>query len=139
MKKQKTNESKTKEDNKDGEKNLSLRDFYLSIWDERSDEQEDGICFETGIHLSGYRFRGLSTCYHHVLEKGKGSYPQYTFTRANVLILHPDIHQKVGKSIESCPKIKKYREYLLSLHEQDKLTEDLDYDECIKNAILEQK
>ncbi len=98
-----------------------LHQLFREIWDEREDETGTCYCFESGRALPGYIFRGNSCCYDHVLEKNKRAYPEYAMVKKNIVILHPDIHQKKTNDIEKCPKVKAYRDYLLSLHEKDEL------------------
>lgn len=87
-------------------------EMFLKIWDEREDENGNCYCFETGQVLPGYKYRGLSTVYHHVLEKS--IYPEHTLNPENIVIISPDVHQEVHRSIEFTKKIKAYREKLLS-------------------------
>lgn len=96
-----------------------LHQLFLDIWDEREDEEGYVYCFETGKHLYGPLYRGNTCCYDHVLEKSK--YPQYAMNRKNIVILHPDVHAQKTQSIDRTPRVKKYREELLSLHEEEKL------------------
>ncbi len=113
---------KQKERNKKkADETLLLHKLFKEIWDQREDEQGSCYCFETGKELPGYAFRGLSTCYDHVLEKGSGSFPEYSFCKANIIIIHPDVHQQKGRDLDKVPKIKAYREFLLSLHREGKL------------------
>jgi hypothetical protein len=98
--------------------------LFKEIWDEQESPDGECVCYETGQHLPGYLFRGNSACYHHVLEKG--TYPEYKLVKKNIVIIHPDIHQSVHQSIEKTPKIKKYKEYLLTLHKKGELLDGND-------------
>lgn len=102
--------------NRRAEKTKEMHSLFKAIWDEREDEQGNIYCFETGIILPGYLYRSRTDCYHHVLEKGEGSYPQYWKTKENIIIIHPEVHAKVGTSVDKCPRIKEYREKLLEMH-----------------------
>lgn len=97
--------------------------WFREIWDEREDEEGFCYCFETGRALHGSIYRSNTCCYDHVLEKGKNSYPEYAFVKKNIVIIHPDVHQEKGRSLDRVPKIKVYRDYLLSLHYENKLND----------------
>lgn len=101
------------------EEAMRLHALFREIWDEREDLEGVCYCFESGQRMDGSRYRGNTCVYDHVLEKGK--YPEYKFLKKNIIIIKPEIHEKKGKDIDSVPKIKKYREYLLSLHYENKL------------------
>ena len=114
--------SKQKERNKKkAEETALMHRWFKEIWDEREDEVGNCYCFETGQVLPGYLFRSNTCCYDHVLDKSPSSYPEYTMVKKNIIIVHPEVHQQKGKNIEKCPKIKAYRDYLLSLHEENNL------------------
>lgn len=119
---------------KEKEKTENLHRLFREIWDEQEDEQGFCYCFETGKPLHGSIYRSNTGCYHHILEKGIKSYPEYTNNKQNIVIVCPQIHQQTHKSIEKVPKIKAYREQLLSLHKEGKLEKDEDkYDSCIED------
>lgn len=99
----------------------ALYKIFKELWDEQEDELGNCYCFESGRTLPGYLYRGNSACYHHVLEKGKMSYPEYAQVKKNIIIIHPEIHQQTGRNIDLTPKIKEYREHLLSLHYKNEL------------------
>lgn len=99
----------------------SLHRLFKEVWDEREDEAGNCYCFETGRMLPGYTYRGNTCCYDHVLEKNSKAYPQYAMVKKNIVIVHPDVHTQKGRNIDSCPKIKAYKDYLLSLHYEDQL------------------
>ncbi len=108
---------KQKERNKEKAKEVeAMHALFKEIWDEREDEEGYCYCFETGRAMHGTKFRSNSCCYDHVLEKGKQAYPQYKMVKKNIIIVHPEVHAQKGNNISKCPKIKEYREYLLSLH-----------------------
>lgn len=98
-----------------------LHRLFREIWDEREDEAGNCYCFESGRILPGYIYRGNTCCYDHVLEKNERAYPQYAMVKKNIIIVHPEVHQQKGKNIDKCPKIKEYRDYLLTLHERQEL------------------
>jgi len=98
------------------EETQKMHDFFKEIWDQREDEQGNCYCFETGRTLYGTTYRNSTNCYHHVLEQGKTKYPQYAKTKKNIVIVHPEIHLDVHQNIDKTPRIKEYREKLLSLH-----------------------
>lgn len=91
-----------------------MHSLFLEIWDEREDLEGACYCFETGRRLDGRIYRSNTCCYDHVLEKSK--YPQYALDPKNIIILHPDVHQQKGLDIDKVPKVREYREKLLSLH-----------------------
>lgn len=95
--------------------------FYRECWDEREDEAGYCYCFESGRPMHGSRYRSDLCCFHHVLEKTKTAYPHYKKTKKNIVIIHPDVHTSLTGNIDLAPKVKKYREYLLSLHNENKL------------------
>jgi hypothetical protein len=98
-----------------------LHKLFLEIWDEREDESGYCYCFETNTPMHGSKYRGNTCCYDHVLEKGENSYPEYSLNKKNIIIILPDIHNNKGRDIDSTPRIKKYREELLKLHEKGEL------------------
>lgn len=98
-----------------------IQQIFKEIWDGREDEQGNCYCFETGRTLHGYTYRNSTNCYHHVLEQGKTKYPEYAKTKRNIIIIHPDVHLDVHQDIDKCPNIKKYKEFLLSLHYKNEL------------------
>jgi hypothetical protein len=113
---------KQKERNKEkAQETEGLHKLFKQIWDEQEDESGYCYCFETGRAMHGSAFRSNTCCYDHVLEKNEKAYPQYTKTRENIIIVHPDVHTMKGRDIDKCPKIKEYRNKLLTLHEEGKL------------------
>lgn len=113
---------KQKERNKNkADETKEMHTLFREIWDEREDEEGYCYCFETGRAMHGSTYRGNTCCYDHVLEKGKGAYPEYAKTKENIIIIHPDVHHQKGRDIDKCPRIKEYREKLLSLHQEGKL------------------
>lgn len=108
--------------NETQETKKEIHQIFREIWDEREDEQGTCYCFETGRALDGPTFRSNTTCYDHVLEQGKTKFPQYAKTKRNIIIVHPDVHITRHQDIDKTPKIKKYREFLLSLHYKNELT-----------------
>lgn len=98
-----------------------MHNLFREIWDEREDETGFCYCFETGIPMHGSTYRGNTCCYDHVLEKGENSYPEYKMVKRNIVIIHPDVHTLKTHNIDKCPKIKAYRELLLSLHAEGEL------------------
>lgn len=113
-KQQERNKVKAKETKK-------MRELFLQIWDEREDPEGFCYCYETGKRMDPRIYRGNSSCYDHVLEKGVNSYPEYKLVKRNIIIILPEVHIQKGNDIDKCPRIKAYREYLLSLHSQDEL------------------
>lgn len=103
------------------EEQKEIHQLFKEIWDEREDEQGNCYCFETGRTLYGTSYRNNSCCYDHVLEQGVTKYPQYTKTKKNIIIVHPDVHFTRHQDIDKTPKIKEYREFLLSLHYKNEL------------------
>lgn len=101
-----------------------LHQLFKEIWDEKEDEEGCCYCFETGARMHGSTYRSNSACYDHVLEKSESAYPEYKFTKKNIIIVMPKVHQQKGKSIDYTPKIKEYREHLLSLHNEGKLNDE---------------
>ena len=93
--------------------------LFKEIWDEREDVMGYVYCYETGVAMHGNFYRSNIACYDHILEKSK--YPQYTFNKKNILIIHPDVHSQRHLNIDKCPNIKKYREKLIDMYYEDKL------------------
>ncbi len=123
--------------NKDKAKEAKkLHDLFREIWDEREDEGGFCYCYETGTPMHGSTYRNNTLCYDHVLEKGKKSYPEYKFLKRNILIILPEVHMLKGRNIDKCPKIKEYRNYLLSLHKKGEL-KDGDQNRNTEDRILE--
>lgn len=76
-------------------------EFYMEIWDERPH-----VCYETGVILQA----PYKTMFHHCLLKSK--YPQFRYTKENILLLHPDVHSMVHSNIDKCPRVKEYTKML---------------------------
>jgi hypothetical protein len=102
-----------------GELTKQLHSLFLDIWDDREDPQGNCYCYETGKILPRGIYRNNTCCYDHVLEKSK--YKEYTLVKKNILILDPQVHSNKTKNIDSTPRIKKYKEYLLDLHNNNLL------------------
>ncbi len=98
-----------------------MHQFFREIWDSREDEAGYCYCFETGTPMHGSKYRSNTCVYDHVLEKNKASFPQYAMVKKNIIIVLPEVHTQKGNNIDKCPKIKAYRDYLLSLHYENKL------------------
>lgn len=96
-----------------------LHSLFLQIWDEREDPQGNCYCYETGKVLKRDFYRSNTSCYDHVLEKSK--YKEYTLVKKNILIIDPMVHSNKTNDIDLTPRIKKYREYLLDLHNKNLL------------------
>lgn len=121
---------KQKERNKDkANEAQQMHTLFKEIWDEQEDEGGYCYCFETGRAMHGSTYRNNTSCYDHVLEKGKASYPQYKKVKKNIVILHPSVHMQKGVDIDKCPKLKVYREKLLQLHREGKLYDTVIGDE----------
>lgn len=86
-----------------GQRQINDWNFYLSIWNERPHK-----CEETGRPLG---WEPLTTMFHHILEKE--NYPQYRYEKWNIALLHPDVHDQVGRDLDKTPKTKARREELL--------------------------
>ena len=80
-----------------------MHNFFKRLWDQREDESGNCYCFETG-RLLPFSYRQNTCCYYHVLPKNR--YPEYALEDWNIVILHPEIHEKVEKDIDLCPKVK---------------------------------
>lgn len=98
-----------------------MHKFFTEIWDSREDEYGYCYCFETDKAMHRSQYRHLSTVYDHVLEKNKGAYPQYAYTKENIITVLPDVHMQKGVDISKTPKIKVYKEKLMELHYLGKL------------------
>jgi hypothetical protein len=103
------------------EETQRMHNWFREIWDEREDEEGYCYCFETGTPMHGSRYRSNTCCYDHVLEKTDSQYPEYKFVKKNIVIILPEVHTLKGSNIDKTPKIKEYRDYLLSLHYSDDL------------------
>lgn len=99
----------------------SMHTWFREIWDEREDEYGFCYCYETGKPMHRDQYRNITTVYDHVLEKNNNAYPQYKFTKRNIVIILPEVHDQKGINISKTPKIKEYRDRLLSLHDLGKL------------------
>ena len=128
----KKQEERNKEKASETEK---LHQLFKSIWDEREDESGCCYCFETGAPMHGSIYRSNSACYDHILEKSR--YSQYKFTKKNIVIVLPNIHQQKGRNIDKTPKMKEYREELLNLHQQGKLNDEKGNGEVTEKRVLE--
>lgn len=100
---------------------VKMQKWFREIWDDREDQEGFCYCFETGARMDPRLYRDNSACYDHVLEKNNGAYPQYKFVKKNIIIILPEVHYQKGSNIDKCPRIKEYKEKLLSLHYNDEL------------------
>lgn len=114
-------EKQREKNKKKAKETEEMHQFFKAIWDEREDESGYCYCFETGRALPGNQFRSNTCCYDHVLEKNERAYPQYRMVKKNIIIVHPDVHTMKTNNIDKTPRIKKYREKLLSLHYENNL------------------
>ena len=83
-----------------------LHEWMLEQWDEQENEEGICYCYETNIPLSRAQYRGNSAIYHHLLEKGRDKYKQYSMEPWNLIIVHPSTHSQVHTNIDKCPRIK---------------------------------
>lgn len=88
-------------------KNKELIQFYLDLWDKRSDKNGNVKCFESDTLLSHTVFKNNICCYNHYLSKSK--YPQYALEEWNIEIVHPNEHSQWEANPKLCPKM--YRKY----------------------------
>lgn len=109
----------TKEQTDKQKETEKLHDWFREIWDEREDESGYCYCFETGRPMHGSQYRSNSCVYDHVLEKGK--YKQYKYVKKNIVIILPEVHFQKSKDVDKTPRIKKYRNKLLKLHQDNTL------------------
>jgi hypothetical protein len=117
-----------------------MLNLFFKIWDKRENyrtsidketlEEKGCFCFETGKWLSSNKYKLLTTCYHHILEKEK--YPEYALLEENIIILHPDVHQLVHQNIDKTPKVKALRQELYEKHLNDILNDTKDFSEMVK-------
>jgi hypothetical protein len=103
------------------EETEKLHKWFREIWDEREDEYGYCYCFETKKPMYWKQYRHLSTVYDHVLDKRKSQFPEYKFTKRNVVIILPEVHFQKTKTISKTPRIEAYKNELLSLHEKGEL------------------
>lgn len=103
------------------ENTMKMKLWFMEIWDERQDKNGNCYCFETGQLMKREVYRENSACYDHVLEKQENQFPQYKFTKKNIVIILPTVHYQKGTNIDFTPKIKTYKQHLLELHYENKL------------------
>lgn len=88
------------------EQTSKLHEWFLSVWDEREEQDSVGNrfvrCFETGKRLSRGYYRENSCCYSHILPKSK--YPEFVMLGSNLVIVHPDAHAQYETFPEKAPK-----------------------------------
>lgn len=96
-----------------------LHAWFRELWDEREDESGYMYCFETGKPMHASKYRSNTSCYDHVLEKSK--YKQYKYLKKNIVIILPEIHYQKTRDIDRTPRIKRYRDKLIALHEDNRL------------------
>lgn len=89
--------------------------FFQSIWDERKPEER--VCYETGKKLIGIP---LNIYFHHVLPKHL--YPQYKFSKWNIVLVSWATHDQTEWDIDKTPRIKELKEQLLEKHKNDQLS-----------------
>jgi hypothetical protein len=80
----------------------NMVEFFLEIWHER-----EHYCFETGKWLGN---KMQITMMHHLLHKS--TYPQFAYSKWNVVILSQDIHELAHSNLDKCPKVKELTERL---------------------------
>lgn len=117
----KVSEKQKEKNRKKAEETAALHKLFREIWDEREDETGACYCYETGRRMDGFIYRSNTACYDHVLEKNDRAFPEYKFVKKNIIIILPEVHQQKGNDIEKCPRIKEYKEKLLSLHYEGEL------------------
>jgi 5-methylcytosine-specific restriction endonuclease McrA len=88
-----------------------LHALFRQLWDQREDAEGCCYCYETGTRMEGWRFRGNTMCYDHVLPKSK--YPQYKFEPWNIIILLPEVHTQKTHDIDKTPRVRGLRDKLL--------------------------
>ncbi len=88
------------------EKTKVLHQFFLDLWDERSDKDGNIRCFETDILMSHTVYKHNSCCYSHQISKSKC--PQYALDKENILIVLPNVHANWESNQELCPKMLAY-------------------------------
>lgn len=98
--------------------------FFYSVWNEREkvdpiDDLRYVICYETGKKMHRAFYRNNSCIYHHCLPKAQ--YPQYKFTKANILLILPEVHSQIHTNPSKCPKVLEYTNNLIKLHENGEL------------------
>ncbi len=116
----KSGKSQEKKD-QEAEQRRKLHEWFFQVWDQREDSNGYCYCFETGIRMPRGLYRDNLAVYDHVLEKNNGAFPQYKFTKKNIVIVLPYIHNAKGTNIELTSKILEYKNYLLDLHKEGKL------------------
>lgn len=90
--------------------------FFIDLWLERCDDDGNCFCYETGEKLLGDYLIDNSCCYHHILPKEK--YPEYKYSKENVVILEPSVHTQVHTDMDKTPKVKELT-YLLKQKHKD--------------------
>ena|SRR5271155_232711 len=77
--------------------------LWAAIWEERPH-----IDFETNEPIYG---EPLTLYFHHILERR--NYPQYRYSKWNIVLVSWDTHAKAESDLDLVPKIKAYRNKLL--------------------------
>lgn len=110
--------------NRTPEDTAKMNQFFLDLWDERQDADGNCYCFETDRRMPRSVYREITACYDHVLEKNQNAYPQYAYVKRNIIIVLPSVHAQKGMMLDHVPKIKAYREELLTLHRAGALNDE---------------
>lgn len=79
--------------------------FFSEIWEER-----EHVDFETNKTILG---EPLTLYFHHVLPKGQPRYKRWRYAKWNIVIVSWETHSKTETKIESVPRIKAYRDFLI--------------------------
>lgn|SRR6187402_2325724 len=91
---------KQKEKNKlKSQTTKELHKWFLEIWDKREETDGNGnrfiTCFESGHKLHRSLYRTNTCCYSHLLPKS--SFPELAMVEENLVIVHPEWHEKMTK------------------------------------------
>jgi len=96
--------------------------FYLSVWEERTWEDEPPGMLSTQYPKCECCGASLGSepnlmNFHHILEKR--NYPEYRHKEWNIAILCPDCHSRYESNPDNIPYLVQKREFLLNLHRNE--------------------
>jgi hypothetical protein len=98
----------TKAPQKDNERVIIQRDFFLSIWKKRPHKSE-----VSDAYLGS---EAMSTYFHHILPKNK--YPEACLDEENIILLTLEEHSNVENDMYKYEEVNKKRNYLLEKYER---------------------
>lgn len=86
-----------------------MHQWFMYIFENRMNQDGFVYCFECGKPMHESTYKGLTTCYSHILAK-TGKYKEHAGNPDNVKIVHPDCHNLY--TMHPKQAINQYNEFL---------------------------